>query len=347
MTPRERVLRALRGEKVDKTPFTVYETLLPWSSTERKLRNQGLCIVWRKTGLVKTYTPDVRIKEIRYEEGGRKYVRVEYETPVGNFYSLQEDRGYAWWTLHHIFSSPEDYRKLIFYYQSQRYEPDFEEFIRMDKLLGEDFVLRGGIGLEPFQQIIRFMGTETFCIEWMERRDEVLKLYEAIREARRKLYPLLAESPCLFFNYGGNFTVEVEGPEVFRKYYLPNYEEAGECLHKKGKLLGTHLDANCKLIAEYVRESPLDYIEAFTPYPDTDMTLKEALEEWKGKTIWINFPSSVHLLNKEKIREVTLEFLEETKDYPGFLIGITEDVPEDRWEESFQTISETINRFYS
>jgi len=332
---------------VDKTPFTVYETLIPWCTAERELRRKGLCVVWRKTSLFKIHTPEVRRKEIRYEEKGKSYVREEYETPVGNFYTLREDRGYTFWTVHYAFSSPEDYRKLIFFYKNHRYEPNFEEFIRKEKSLGEDFILRGRIGLEPFQQIIRLMGTERFCIEWMERRDEVLRLYQAIVEAKRKLYPILAESPCFHFNYGGNFTVEVEGPEVFRKYYLPNYEEAAEYLHKKRKLLGTHLDGNCKLIAEYVRDSSLDYIEAFTPYPDTDMTLKEALEVWKGKAIWINFPSSVHLLGKEKVREVTLQFLEEARDYPAFLIGITENMPEDRCEESYRTILDTINFFYS
>ena len=33
----------------------------------------------------------------------------------------------------------------------------------------------------------------------------------------------------------------------------------------------------------------LDYIEAFTPAPDTDMTLGAAREAWPGKVLWLNF----------------------------------------------------------
>ena len=45
MTPRERVDAALRNEMPDWVPFTVYECMLPTSETERRLRDDGLCIV--------------------------------------------------------------------------------------------------------------------------------------------------------------------------------------------------------------------------------------------------------------------------------------------------------------
>ncbi|NOZ63787.1 MAG: hypothetical protein GXO71_02390 [Caldiserica bacterium] len=296
--------------------------------------------------MLQVLTPDVKVKETRYQEGGKHYLRVDYETPEGNFYSLQEDRGYTRWTLQHLFSGPEDYAKLIFFFQNHEYRANYDYFARMEKLLGEDIILRGSIGLEPLQAIIELMGTETFCFEWMERRDEVLNLYAAILEARRRSYPLLSESPCLHFNYGGNVTVEIVGLEGFRKYYLPNYEEAAEYLHKYGKLIGSHFDANCRLIAADIAESSLDFIEAFTPAPDTDLTLKEAISFWKGKALWINFPSSVHLKSKEKIAEATIDLLEEAEGYPRFLIGITEDVPEDRWQGNFLTIMETIEKYF-
>lgn len=51
MTPRERVLAVLRREPVDKVPFTIYMSKIPRCSVERRLRNEGLCIVNRQTGL--------------------------------------------------------------------------------------------------------------------------------------------------------------------------------------------------------------------------------------------------------------------------------------------------------
>ncbi|NOZ64650.1 MAG: hypothetical protein GXO71_06965, partial [Caldiserica bacterium] len=74
LTPKERVVKALLGEKVDKVPFTVYETFLPRCAVERKLRNMGLCVVSRNVPVLQVLTPDVKVKETRYQEGGKHYL---------------------------------------------------------------------------------------------------------------------------------------------------------------------------------------------------------------------------------------------------------------------------------
>ncbi len=40
------------------------------------------------------------------------------------------------------------------------------------------------------------MRNRGLCIEWMDNRDEIFKLYDIIVENRRKIYPLVAESPA-------------------------------------------------------------------------------------------------------------------------------------------------------
>ena len=39
MTPRQRVLATLRGQPVDKVPFTIYECMIPQCAVERRLRS--------------------------------------------------------------------------------------------------------------------------------------------------------------------------------------------------------------------------------------------------------------------------------------------------------------------
>lgn len=346
LMPRERVERALRGDPVDKTPFTVYEYKLPRSTVERQLRNQGLCVAHRM-GVVTTHRPDVKVVQTNVRENGKQLVRTDYETPHGTLTSITEPQEFTTWTHKHLFSGPEDYEKLAFMVDNEQYEPNYDAFARAQERAGDDEFFMSNFGLEPLQQIISggVMGTAAFGIEWMERRDEVLALYEANVRAARRRYALVADSPCTTFNYGGNVTVEVIGPAVFDEYYLPHYLEAAEIVHARGKRIGCHLDANNRLIAESVRNSGLDYIEAFTPAPDTDMSLEDAVAAWPDQCIWINFPSSVHLASTERIAEMTRSLLEAARDHPRFLIGVTEDVPEDRWEESFLTIMRTIEEF--
>jgi hypothetical protein len=115
-------------------------------------------------------------------------------------------------------------------------------------------------------------------------------------------------------------------------------------MHKHGKLIGCHFDANNRLIASAIAATPLDYIEAFTPAPDTDMTLAEARTAWPGKVLWINFPSSVHLRPDAEVEQTTVNLLEEADGVEGLLFGITEDMPPERWQKSCTAIMDGLDR---
>jgi len=105
---------------------------------------------------------------------------------------------------------------------------------------------------------------------------------------------------------------------------------------------GVHFDANTRLLAPGIARSRMDYIEAFTPAPTCDMTVAEARLAWPDKVLWINFPSSVHLESIEAIEATTRQILREAAPGDRFLIGITEDVPEDRWQANLAAILRVI-----
>ncbi|MCM8772197.1 MAG: uroporphyrinogen decarboxylase family protein [Candidatus Omnitrophica bacterium] len=349
MEPKERVERVLKREKVDKIPFTIYENKLPQCTIERILRNDGLCIV-KRVSVYKTVYPNISFKTITYCEEGIEYVKTIIETPLGELETTNrktsETGDFTTWKVSHIFKSPEDYKKIIFMIKDAKYLPCYEEFIKLEKECGNDVFLRGNIAPTPLHQImVDFMGLEKFSEEWIERRDEIEKLYNVMVEKLREIYPILAESPCFAFNFGGNETGDVMGRERFEKYVIPLYYEAGEILHKKGKVFGPHLDGNNKIWADLIAKAPIDYIEAFSPYPDTDMEFEEAYNLWKDKILWINFPSSLHLSSEEKIKETVEKFIKIAKKDLRLIIGITEDIPRDRWQKNLMCISEIINKF--
>jgi uroporphyrinogen decarboxylase-like protein len=345
MTPRQRVEAVLHQETPDRTPFTIYESKLPQCSVERRLRNDGLCIVERRVPVVRTSTPHVSSEARHYEEDGVAYVRRVLRTPAGDLTTLDRPAGFTTWHVERLFQRPEDYRPLLFMVQDTRHEPCYEEFRKAREWKGEDVILRANIGLTPLHQImIGWMGVETFAVEWAERRDEVLKLYHALADQHRRLFPLIAQSPALHANYGGNETADVMGKERFERYVVPLYNEAAEVFHRHGKLLGAHLDGNNRLWAKAVAESGLDYVEAFTPAPDTDLTLAEALAAWPDKVLWINFPSSLHLASLEVIEQTTRDLVATAAPGSRFILGITEDMPEDRWQENLLAISRSLPR---
>jgi len=344
MTPRKRVEAVLYGESPDRVPFTIYEGMVPQGDLGQQLRDEGMCIVDRGHAVVRTRTPNVTSQGKTYTEEGITYSRTDTHTPAGDLYSVSRPAGFTSWHVERLFKRPEDYKPLLFMVQDEEYEPCYESFSKADAEAGEGTILRSSVGLTPLHQImISWMGVETFAIEWADRQDEILKLYDAMIEQRRKLYPLVARSPVSHVNYGGNETGSVMGRERFEKYVIPCYNEAAEVLHKHGTLLGAHLDGDNKGWADLVAASGLDYVEAFTPAPDCDMTLKEALEAWPDKVLWINFTSSVHLRSDEGVEAETLKLLKESAPGDRLIIGITEDIPPHRWQGSLTTISRTIN----
>ncbi len=343
MTPRERVLKALRFERVDRVPFTVYGS--PQSAVERALRNRGMCLV-RGLDVFRARRPDVKESHHYYEENGKRLLRIVFETPVGTLTMLKEPAGFTTWIHERMWKSPDDYKAIRFFLENQQYEPCYDEFVAGARDLGDDSFPRTHIGPEPLQEFVSgdFLKMEDFCIEWMDRRDEILKLYEIVARKRREVYRLIADSPALVVQYGGNVVPEIIGPEAFEKYYLPHYAEAWEALHPKGKLLASHLDANCGILRGLIARSKLDIIEAFTPAPTTDMTLAEARAAWPDKVLWLNFPSQVHLKPDTEVERATVGLLDEVPRVEGILMGITETVPADRWQGSFTAIMDGLER---
>jgi hypothetical protein len=242
-----------------------------------------------------------------------------------------------------LFKGPTDYEALECMIRDREYAPNYAVFEAQAELMGEDAMMRAQIPYEPLQEIIvEIMGVEQFAIEWAERRERVLSLYQALVEDRRKVYPIVAASPARIANYGGNVVPEIVGRARFERLLIPPYEEAAEALHAHGKLLGVHFDANVKELAPAIARSKIDYIEAFSPYPNSDLTLAEARAVWSDKILWINFPSAVHLEPASVIEAMTRQLLHEAAPGNRFLIGITEDVPAHRWKESLTTILRVI-----
>ena len=343
MTPRKRVECILRGDMPDKVPLTMYECMIPQCTAERQLRNEGCCIVYR-TSVYSTRTPNVERRSEHLSIDGVPHVRAIHRTPVGELTELSRPAGFTSWRVENLFKGPEDYKALMFMVQDEEYEETYAAYRQKEEELGEDFILRAGVGATPLHQImIGWMGVETFAVEWAERRDEIETLCEAMAARRREVYQLVAHSPASHANYGGNEVPEVMGKERFAQYCVPLYNEAAEELHQHGVLLGSHLDGNNQDWAHLVADSALDYVEAFTPPPDCDMSVRQALDAWPGKFLWINFTSSAHLLTTQEIEEVTRDLIAQAAPGDRFIIGITEDIPADRWQQNMLAISRTID----
>ena len=348
LTPRARIEAVLHGEPADRIPFTIYWLMFPRGQTERELRNAGVTIVER-VPLFRVEMPQVEFVNREYSQNGELLQRRELRTPVGTVYSTfirEKTFGTSWWQIDHYIKNEKDYDVLEFVLKDRSYFPEFEGFLQQVGRYGEDGYVVGNTEYSPMNLLVyEFLGLERFSFDLLDQPERVLLFYEILREKQQQMFAICADSPAELILYGGNISQEAIGVERFRKYFLPSIDEFCDTVHHSGKLAGCHLDAPMATLVEAVAESHLDVIEAFTPTPTCDVTVAEAREAWENKIIWMNFPSSVHVESPERIRSQTLEILRQAVPGDRFLIGITEDIPEESQYSSMKRINDTLCRY--
>jgi hypothetical protein len=345
LTPRERVEAVLRGETADRVPLTVYWLMLPRGHAERELRNAGVTIVER-VPLFRVCMPRVEVVTREYWQDGQLMQRRELQTPVGELsatFVREKTFGTSYWQTEYYVKKREDYGILEFVLEDRGYVPAFEEFRRQAGLYGEDGYVVGNTEYSPMNLLIyEFLGLERFSFDILDEPKRVLLLYEILREKQRQMFDICADSPAELILFCGNISQEAIGLERFRKYFLPPIDEFCSTVHRAGKMAGCHLDAPLRTLVEAIADSHLDVIEAFTPAPTGDMSAAAARKAWKKKIIWMNFPSSVHIEPPARIRAETLEILRQVVPGEGFLMGITEDIPEEVRYSSLKRINDTL-----
>jgi len=137
---------------------------------------------------------------------------------------------------------------------------------------------------------------------------------------------IVTRSPAEFVVIEGNIITDVVGPGRFEKNHLPYIEQGCRILHDSGKLASAHFDDNNRAMTVHIARTSLDIIESFTPPPDCDLGLAEALKAWPDKTVQINFPSSVHLQGAEAVIDTAKKLLAEAAPGIRFIVGVSEDI---------------------
>ena len=344
MTVKERIIGALRGEMVDRVPFTSYINLFPEDERDPLMREGEIGLVHR-VGVYRSKSPNVSSKKEEYLEGSERRIRYTYETPMGSVWETFRTGGGYGTNLRceFLIKNPEDYKVVEFMARDIVYTSNYDGILAAEENMGDNGVVVGNLKYSPVQQmLVLLMGPERYGIDFYENSELFNSLYDTIAEKDRELYKIAAESPVEFVIYGDNITSDMVGLERFIRYCIPCYNECAALLHQKGKKLGVHMDGNLQLLREAIARSGIDFIEAFTPSPMFDLSVAEAREAWPDKVLWINYTSCFHVAGTEAIRAHTLELLRQA--YPGdrFLISITEDVPSEFRKESFATIAQTL-----
>lgn len=345
MNIKERILTAMNWGEPDRVPLTVYEMMVPRGWTERRLRESGVGLIMRPPAHRVEYR-EVEIITREYWENGRPFIRRTIRTPVGEVWQkLEPDRAYGTsnWIHEHFIKEPDDYRVMEFYIRDAIYRDNYDVIRESQRRMGSDGIVIVRVAKSPIQEMLyQMMGLEQFSEDYHLRRDLFDSLHATMVKRYAELYELAAQSPVEILQLGDNITSDVVGKERFRNYLMPEYRKLMKRLAGTGKKLAVHMDGRLKSLMEDIAAAEFDIVEAMTPSPMGDVSVREAREAWPDKALWINFTSSMHIEPAEVIEKHTRQLLEEAKTKRGFAISVTEDAPVEALEKSLAVISRVL-----
>lgn len=348
MTIRDRILTAMTWGQPDQVPLTVYDWMLPRGTTERRLREEGVGLIVRLPGHKVTHR-EVEIVSREYQENGRKLIRRTIKTPVGEAYQILEpDPAYETsnWTHVHFIKGPDDYRVLEFYYRDMVFRDNGEAIREAQRRVGTDGLVMLRIAKSPLQEMLYLlMGLEQFAVDYQERRELFDSLHATMVARYEELYEFAAVSPAEILQLGDNIYSDMVGRERYQRYLMPEYAKITARLRGTGKLLAVHMDGNLRSLAADIAAAPFDIVEAMTPPPMGDVSVREARRLWPTKALWLNFTSSMHIESPAVIEEHTRELLAEAGTTRGFGISVTEDAPVEALEQSLTVIARVLREY--
>ncbi len=352
ITFRENIRAVLHGKPTRTVPFAPYDNLVPRGTFERELRNRGMGLCHRHP-LYWVEHPNVRIESWTQGEIESTIYKTpvgEISTSVGTHLGRIVDGGIL--SRERLIKKPEDYEPVIFMINDSILHDNYDDFLNAERDYGNDGIVRGtGIGT-PYEASFDSFGLKRWALDQRVDPKSFRILLAALERFNEKAWPIVLDSPAEFVSMGE--LSGLYGPREFREYCLPFYKHHVPQLKEKGKICSIHAHAlNLRAFKEVIAETGVDVVEAFTPPPVGDLSLREARATWGSNVvIWLNFPETVFYEGPEKTKKYALELLHMDAGNPtviGFteigLYGIKDEITEKFFVKGADAIMRAIEEF--
>jgi len=342
MKIRERMELFFSKEKSDAIPYTIYnyeaDRLLD-NPVMQKMLSNGLGVTYFVPSTWDN-CPVVEYKEDYYTENNNNIRRVTMHTDKGDLYCTYENG----WNKKFYLETKEDYQLMTYIIKNTQPMQNYKYFNDFAKNLPEYTIPLVAMGRSPMQVInVDFVGLENFAYHLYDFEDELLELYDALYQKYKITAELIAEGPGRYVSVLDNFTAETIGPDRYKSFLVPVYEDVFKQIKESGKVIGTHYDGKLFSCKEHIKTAPQDIIESLTEPPEGDMTLDVCRKSWPDKLFWSNFNVGRYNLPEDELRQSVYEYvLRGTNDGTKFAVEVSEHLPKN-WEVSMPIVLDTLN----
>lgn len=298
MTNKERLLNAIAGKEIDRTPWAPF-LIYWWESQPQEVRDRGELAMYRTVGadpLIRGHYPthkaddpyrdlflvntEFRNCTVTESVCGREKLR-RYETRVGTLeckYKTDPSSN-TWFLVEHPLKTCEDYKTLQFIMENAVLTPAYEGFESLVREYGDEVLIAPRLvpGFKTaFQAMIEHWAGTYGMIDMLDEEPELVEeTLDAIREVNRRSAKICSESNAeVFISFEDSSTTNYS-PAMYEEYVLPELNEWCDILHRENKLLIQHACGHIKALLPIIAKSKIDCLESVTPLPTGNVTMAE------------------------------------------------------------------------
>lgn len=193
---------------------------------------------------------------------------------------------------------------------------------------------------------IDVMGVEQATYSLFDYPKTVEKYFKVLDQSHDRLIDVINESPIEIINFGDNLHAGTLPPNLFKKYVLPAYQRRNEKLHKANKFTHSHWDGDTKPLLQFSRDCGLDGIEAITPKPQGDVTLKEVKDALGDEVFLIDGIAAILFDKTFSIDELIHQTEEIIQLFaPKLILGISDEISSTGDIERIKVVGEIVDDY--
>jgi uroporphyrinogen-III decarboxylase len=291
MSSRERLLAAIRGEAVDRLPWSPFLAYW-WEDQPPVFQENGQPWFFKQIGAdtllrgfyapfqVDFNNPSAGCEVVETRSG--ELVRTEYRTPMGTLTATQRHSpvGNTLFLCEHPVKTQADFHILAYLAEHMRITPDHRPVQEALDALGEDGLLvplTAVFGKTPFQALVEhWVGTEELVYALSDYPQAVEEALAVMSARSLEGVGIAAESPAEGFISWEDSSTQNVSPKLFARYIAPDLNRWGTKFHAAGKFFLHHACGHLRGLLPQIAAEEIDMVESLSPPPTGNVEVWEA-----------------------------------------------------------------------
>jgi hypothetical protein len=382
MTPKQRLLKALKHEIPDRVPWSLlvnkyfldvlpeeyrkldptqflkhfYADGLSWLGFSSSGRNVNVKI-YIDGKLYKTQEGGNWFSEfydylfnIDYYWGddGRTVTR-EYITPVGTIKTecVYKENSQTVFISEYPLKTVDDFKIFSYMIDDLEYEYDAEYVNKELKTIGDDGIGALMLHASPAYELIWcFTGLENFHYLLFDHKKETTELLERMAQKYYTCYEMYVKNapvPAVILPEDAGTTLY--SPGIFDEHIKPALSRYCEIIHKYDKIPVMHACGHLRDLLKSIDETGVECIESMSPPPTGNITVRDVKKTLPGMCVMGGIPATVFTEDLDSFRSYVGGLIQKNKTGKNFILSSGDSVPADARLDNIKAIPDLIEQF--